>query len=110
MPPENLMIIYPTILGDKTVPVFHFSHLSASFHGYFNQVRLAAYLYSVAVRIDYHALVVAIAGTPRPVDNRDPIVAETLRELIHKTLGAYRDREMGQAKPLNSRSQFHQRQ
>jgi len=77
------------ILGDGTVPVFHFFPPS-SFHGYFTRVRLlAAYLYPIAVRIDYYTLVIAIAGTPRPINDRDSIVAETLREIIDKTFRAY---------------------
>ncbi len=71
---------------------------------------LRADLYAVAIWIDYNALIVAITGPSRTIDNHDTVVAETLCELIDKTLRTYRDREMGQPKALSSRSQFHQRQ
>jgi hypothetical protein len=60
-------------------------------------------LYSVAVRIDYNALVVAIASASRAIDNRDSVVSETVREFIDKTLRTYRNRQMGQPKALCSR-------
>ena len=73
-------------------------------------MRLTADLYPVAVWIDYNALIVAIAGTSRTIDNRDSIVSQTLGELIDQPLRAYRDREVGQPEALNSGRQSHQRQ
>jgi hypothetical protein len=64
----------------------------------------------VAIWIDYNALVVAVAGTSRAIDDLNSVFAKTLREFIDNTLRGYRDCEMGQPKPLNPRSQFHQRQ
>jgi hypothetical protein len=71
---------------------------------------LTADFYPVAVWIDYHALIVTIAGTSRTIDNRDSIVPQTLCELIDQALRAHRDREMGQPKALNSGRQSYQRQ
>jgi hypothetical protein len=73
-------------------------------------MKLTADFYPVAVWIDYHALIVTIAGTSRPIDNRESIVPQTLCELIDQALRAYRDREMGQPKALSSGRQSYQRQ
>jgi hypothetical protein len=71
---------------------------------------LSADFYPVAVWIDYDALVITIAGTPRTIDDRESIVAQTLCKLIDQALRTYRDRQMGQPKALNSRREFYQRQ
>jgi hypothetical protein len=64
---------------------------------------LRADLYSVAVRIDYNALIVTIAGLSRAIDNRYSVVAETLCEFIDMTLRTYGDRQMGQPNAFRSR-------
>jgi hypothetical protein len=65
-------------------------------------VPLSAYFYAVTVRIDDNALVIAVTGTSRTVDNGDPVTLEPLRQFIHNALGAYRNRQMSQTKPLSA--------
>jgi hypothetical protein len=65
---------------------------------------------AVTVRVNDDALIVAITGTSGPVNHRDPVRPEALRQGIHKVVGTYRNRQMRQTQPLRAGSDFDQRQ
>src|SRR5580698_5805555 len=77
-------------------------------HGDCQVYRLSANLNAVAVRVEYNALVVAVAGTPWAIDNRDAVFAQTPGEFIDNLFRTHAYREMRKTQPLSSRGRLHQ--